>query len=373
MWNNSSLFCIILVTFTLELTVSKVVQVGPCALVVDEPGDCPDPDYIKVYLFTRKNREEGQYVQLTASSDNMTTSHFDPRRPNKLIIHGYNSDMLMYALQDIKAEYLQRERANVWMVDYPKLAQGSSLCYPFAVHNIRHVGACLAQLVSALRRHNKSAGVHVVGFSLGAHVANYMATTLGSTRIDRITGLDPAGPLFMTRSERHRLDPGDANFVDVVHTNGLIQGIIERCGHIDFYMNGGVSQPGCYNNTNPFACDHHRAPEYFAESIRTKVGFFGWQCEGYLNFITGECKPKLNLVPMGEKCESGDQGFYVAYTAAEKPFALGNWTDKSYWVRAPKTSFNKKPKNITDELILNQQRELLERIFPGVLLQNPRL
>lgn len=57
-------------------------------------------------------------------------------------------------------------------------------------------------------------------------------------------GLDPALPLFMTVSKDEKLDSSDADFVDVIHTNALIQGKIEKCGHVDFYMNGGVMQPG---------------------------------------------------------------------------------------------------------------------------------
>ncbi len=48
----------------------------------------------------------------------------------------------------------------------------------------------------------------------------------------------------MTVSNEEKLDPSDADFVDVIHTNALLQGKIERCGHADFYMNGGVMQPG---------------------------------------------------------------------------------------------------------------------------------
>lgn len=40
-------------------------------------------------------------------------------------------------------------------------------------------------------------------------------------------------------------DESDAEFVDVIHTNALVQGKMERCGHVDFYLNGGILQPGC--------------------------------------------------------------------------------------------------------------------------------
>lgn len=62
-----------------------------------------------------------------------------------------------------------------------------------------------------------------------------------------IAGLDPALPLFITSSTDDKLDPSDAAFVDVIHTNALVQGKLERCGHADFYMNGGIMQPGCFS------------------------------------------------------------------------------------------------------------------------------
>lgn len=54
-------------------------------------------------------------------------------------------------------------------------------------------------------------------------------------------------PLFITASRENKLDDTDAKFVDVIHTNALLQGKIERCGHADFYMNGGIVQPGCFS------------------------------------------------------------------------------------------------------------------------------
>lgn len=52
-------------------------------------------------------------------------------------------------------------------------------------------------------------------------------------------------PLFAMAGEKDKLDPSDAEYVDVIHTNAMVQGKLERCGHADFYMNGGIVQPGC--------------------------------------------------------------------------------------------------------------------------------
>lgn len=65
-------------------------------------------------------------------------------------------------------------------------------------------------------------------------------------------GMDPAGPLFTDiRHPPFRLDRGDAGYVDVIHTympqrfSFIGLGMLKEAGHTDFFVNGGVSQPGC--------------------------------------------------------------------------------------------------------------------------------
>lgn len=65
-----------------------------------------------------------------------------------------------------------------------------------------------------------------------------------------LTALDPALPLFATNDNNKKIDPSDALYVDVVHTNALEKGKLETCGHIDFYPNGGMTQPGCKTTAN---------------------------------------------------------------------------------------------------------------------------
>lgn len=77
-----------------------------------------------------------------------------------------------------------------------------------------------------------------------AFTSNFLQNRTGH-RFNRITGLDPALPFFATPNSEWKLDPEDADFVDVIHTNAGLFGKIERCGDVDFYFNGGQSQPRC--------------------------------------------------------------------------------------------------------------------------------
>lgn len=91
--------------------------------------------------------------------------------------------------------------------------------------------------------------IHVVGHSLGAHVAGFAGKavqTATSTNLGRITGLDPAGPLYLLATAENRLAATDADLVVALHTDGGVAGYWGALGDIDFYANGGFpEQPGC--------------------------------------------------------------------------------------------------------------------------------
>lgn len=124
--------------------------------------------------------------------------------------------------------------------------------YVRAAANTRLVGKQLAMLLRNLQQHKglNLMRTHVIGFSLGAHVSGFAGAELPG--LSRITGLDPAGPLFEAQHPKVRLDSSDAEFVDVIHSNGenLILGGLgswQPMGHVDYYPNGGRVQTGCSN------------------------------------------------------------------------------------------------------------------------------
>lgn len=108
--------------------------------------------------------------------------------------------------------------------------------------------------------------VHLIGSSLGAHVAgisgHVLKTDFGlESKIGRITGmneyehfpwemnahgvlftaLDPAGLFYRGRKAvDEKLDKEDAEFVDVIHTNMGQLGLNEVMGHVDMFPNGSV-------------------------------------------------------------------------------------------------------------------------------------
>ena len=54
----------------------------------------------------------------------------------------------------------------------------------------------------------------------------------------------------MTADSSRKLDKTDAKFVDIIHTNAMEKGKLEATGHVDFFVNGGMSQPGCESQEN---------------------------------------------------------------------------------------------------------------------------
>ncbi|XP_065095314.1 phospholipase A1 member A-like [Ochlerotatus camptorhynchus] len=318
---------VVRVTYAIPVTIRQPrsdFTVGACTWVIERP--CPDED-IKFYLFTRSNPDDRQYVHIdeTLEKSNLSSSYFNPSLPTKVIIHGYNADMFLAPLISMKGEYLNRGSFNLFYVDWSVLGPGP--CYPSAVHNTKHVGTCIGQLVQRMLDTGTD-NIHLVGFSLGAQVTNYAAVKLRPFKLKRISGLDPAMPLFITADNDDKLDKSDADFVDVIHTNALVQGKVERCGHVDFYMNGGIIQPGCWaGGQNPMACSHHRAPDYFSESIRSLTGFWGWKCESYIYYLLGFCPHNNYQVMAGEDCVPGTEGMFMITTNSDSPFAIGRWTD----------------------------------------------
>ena len=203
------------------------------------------------------------------------------------IVHGFRSDINTPWMEAMRKTILRREnkRGVVVIVGW---GRGSNLHfwqYSKAAANIKPVGKWLGEVVNRL-----TSGIHSkrcitinpliwgVGHSLGAHLLG-IAGRNSNGSFDRISGLDPAGPLFKEEYKDIRLDKKDAKFVDVIHTDGFEKwpnvhyGTLLPLGTIDFYPNWGGEQPGVSYGSGMHGEDHHRAIAYFQWSIKHPTKF----------------------------------------------------------------------------------------------------
>ncbi|KAJ8733859.1 hypothetical protein PYW07_014410 [Mythimna separata] len=278
---------------------------------------------------------------------------FKPNRKTVMIVHGFMSHSNASWVNDMTRAFLAWADVNVIAVDWS--GGGNTWKYWRAVANTRRVGSdvvgFMRQLIQATGVRTKD--MHFVGHSLGAHIASYVSFHLG--KVARITGLDPAQPCFRTTDSTERLDATDADYVDIIHTNGRLLsrigfGFPDRNGHADFYPNGGMKQPGCYNKTdsfwaklNPFStaklqqaiCSHGRAYLLFTESlINNNCTFRGhkWDLtyEGVNTSLQAACDRVDSCSEMGIRAIGiggvpRANGPYFVMTTDREPYCPTEW------------------------------------------------
>ncbi|XP_060083651.1 pancreatic lipase-related protein 2-like [Ylistrum balloti] len=292
-------------------------------------------------LFTRQNPTHAQSLDPYDSST-VTGSHFNAGKNTKLIIHGFQDSGDAPWMHDMTRALLDAESVNVIVVDWSKGADNVN--YIQAAANTRVVGATIAKLLQKLHSttglpYNK---IHIIGHSLGSHIAGYAGRRVHG--VGRITGLDPAGPLFENFDAQVRLDPTDALFVDVIHSDSdsLLElgfGLEKALGHADFYPNGGEKQPGCSKEaahhvfnlitlqieefTGTIACSHMRAIDLFTASIPTSgCSFTAYPCSNKADFNAQRCHSCGNgCSEMGYHAnEHTAHGKFYLSTTGHQPF-----------------------------------------------------
>ncbi|XP_070979790.1 phospholipase A1 member A-like isoform X8 [Oncorhynchus clarkii lewisi] len=245
---------------------------------------------VQYLLLTRKNTDCASLFSQESLSNN--NSYFNSSLPTKIIVHGYRAlGSKPSWVKQLAQALLRAQDANVVVVDW---VYGASFAYNLVVENYKEVAVQISVLINQLQNHGcKLESFHFIGVSLGAHVSGFVGT-LFKGEIGRITGLDPAGPMFKGADTFDRLDPSDALFVEAIHTDSDYFGISIPVGHADFFLNGGMDQAGCARSRfesmyGYVICDHMRALHVYISALNGTCPLTGIPCSSYEEFLKGRC------------------------------------------------------------------------------------
>ncbi|KAL5280345.1 hypothetical protein ACFFRR_004370 [Megaselia abdita] len=261
--------------------------------------------------------------------------NFNQTKPTVLYIHGFTETQSSNSVKTIVAAYEKRNRENLLSLGWSHYSGGS---YIEAARNVDIVGSSVTnKLYEMFGKGLDISKLHIVGHSLGAQLAGSIGRKLqiissSSMILPRITGLDPANPLFtsvQTWFTDQSLHSSNAQFVDIIHTDYGLYGTGHSMGHANFFPNGGRRyQPGCPTVmlTDDSMCSHRRSWLFWSESLVDGKQFVGKKAESYLYFLVGMFikNGAKEIAVMGVDCDQRAKGSFFLRTAKYSPFALGH-------------------------------------------------
>ncbi|XP_066289250.1 pancreatic lipase-related protein 2-like [Branchiostoma lanceolatum] len=323
----------------------------------------------RFHLRTRDNPYDDH--ELTAGDvDALEKSNYESGVTTYFGIHGFSGfNPHVPWREEFFERLLNRENANVIFVSW---IEGSltGLNPAQAAANVRVAAAELAYFCNWLQNMTGVSlqSFHIVGFSFGAQIAGLAGAQIPG--LGRITGeytmfkaiqpivikvlhcvlnylgLDPAAIYYAESPPEARLDPTDAEFVDIIHTDAEMLGGIgpsgmSPVGHVDFYPNGGTDQPGCESFTHNLLtfCDHRKSIYYFYGSLDSQnPPLRSYRCESYERFLAGTCMScRANrCMNMGIEASRVPRKRHVKlylHTTADEPYRVFHYSVRIHFRR----------------------------------------
>uniref|UniRef100_A0A182PNY9 Lipase domain-containing protein n=1 Tax=Anopheles epiroticus TaxID=199890 RepID=A0A182PNY9_9DIPT len=270
--------------------------------------------YVQCYLYRANDTEDRREFHFNGLSS-IVAAGFKKDLPTTILIHGWLGSSESVVIDPLAKALLAQENKNVIAVDWEQGA--STLLYPVARYRVPKVANLVAALIDNLvvGLGQDISQIGIIGHSLGAHIAGIAGKRVRSGKIGYIVGLDPASPLFRLKKPDERLSSDDAEYVEIIHTNGKALGFFSNIGQADFYPNGGVRQPGCGFS---LTCSHQRAVDFFKESLNIR-NYYARRCDGITNLGPSCSTDRTVLGGLIWKSLKPAGVYYIA-TAPNEPF-----------------------------------------------------
>lgn len=189
----------------------------------------------------------------------ISTIYFDANIRTYLYIHGCTEGPNSVSAQTvIQAALTQKPNMNVVVLDWSDWSLVATLAgCPFAINTVTHNAI---NIFDFMRNFNfNPSNLHIVGFSFGAHLGGNLGRYFKKIGflVPRLTCLDIPYAIglydpfyisllpFILPPPLYRITRSDADLVEIYHTNAGKIGDAKMRGHLEFWFNGGVHQPGC--------------------------------------------------------------------------------------------------------------------------------
>ncbi|XP_016979205.1 lipase member H [Drosophila rhopaloa] len=335
-----------------DISISDVIQ----AMINTEAGIIlgrPRPTQSKLLqydLYTPLNPEERQFLR-PGDISMLQNSHFNPKWPVRVSIHGWAGKSTSCSNAAIKDAYLSRGNYNVIILDWSR--QALDISYPRVSKQLPSIAANVAKLLRFL--HDNTGvpyeQIYLVGHSAGSHISGLTGKYLKPQRLGAIFALDPAGLTQLSLGPKDRLDVNDALYVESIHTDlTLLGNPSTKLSHASFFANWGLGQPHCPNATATefdFVCDHFAAMFYFAESVRQPKSFAALRCSTAQSVLSATCNCSGNgsrkhaaQICSGNEFMGGEpavpkRGIFYLSTRPRSPYGTG---DGLVHIRRPRPS-----------------------------------
>uniref|UniRef100_A0A336LE83 CSON009080 protein n=1 Tax=Culicoides sonorensis TaxID=179676 RepID=A0A336LE83_CULSO len=302
----------------LEVAASIINKICSIAIAANatKPFRTPNASELNYVLLTG---DENITFPLTNSIELWRHPSFDPKKKTVVLITGWTTDIneTNTAVDLLSEAYTARGDTNFVFID---TARYVDTLYAWSAFNTQELGEAIGEGLALLAELIPNENIHVIGHSLGAHISGAAGQSFqnhAGKLLPRITGLDPANPCFKEGETLQGLMRGDAEFVDIIHTNCGVLGKRDPIGDSDFYPNGVVPlQPGCLSIT----CSHARSYELYAETVYPgkENSLMAKKCNSISALDSGICKSKP--IPVGFACPKNVKGNYFFKTSGEKPY-----------------------------------------------------